>query len=80
MRFRVQGVVPDKIWIRFATPVELREDHKWWRKLEFIPRAIVHENGLRALPDDMVGIQICLLREKAMLSSERERGERETER
>ena len=52
----VEDVLGMTHWIRYATPEELsKTPTKWWRELEFRPRALAHGNGILAQPNELLG-------------------------
>ena len=55
--YEVRAALAASTWVREATEAERAEDTRWWRPLEFVPRAIVHSNGALAIDDEPVGLE-----------------------
>ena len=54
--YKVGDALNGSEWIRLATDDELRDDDKWWRRLDFKPQCIVHMNGSAATSDQPIGM------------------------
>ena len=55
-RYLVADALEARIWFRFATEEEMKQDGKWYRISEVQPKAFVHSNGQIANKDDEMGL------------------------
>jgi hypothetical protein len=53
-QYNVEAALNSTHWVRHATQQELETDHRWFRKLDWQPHTIVHDNGT-FLPHEDIG-------------------------
>ena len=65
-RFPIEDMLGGRAWIRLATEEETRESGNWWHPLQFVPRSIIHSNGIVAGYGDtlgMYGVEVTVLQQ-----------------